>query len=110
MTGQGVSKSLRLMVQKSWPSGAPNFAFQMAVDKSTPEQRAGLNLSRWEIAFCGAEPIRPNVLQRFAETFAPHGFNPAAFYPCYGIAENTLIATGGNGPGPLKTFTVSLAV
>lgn len=51
--------------------GAPNFAFDLCVRKSTPAQRAALDLSRWEAAFCGAEPVRADTLDRFAEAFAP---------------------------------------
>lgn len=87
-------------------SGAPNFAYQMCVDKVTPEQCEGLDLSRWEVAFCGAEPIRPETLQQFAERFAPYGFRPDIFYPCYGLAEATLLASGGAGPSRPTTLTV----
>ncbi|RKH45034.1 hypothetical protein D7X12_09075, partial [Corallococcus sicarius] len=76
-------------------SGAPNFAFDLCVRKSTPEQRQALDLSSWEVAFSGAEPIRAETLDRFVEAFAPSGFRREAFYPCYGLAENTLIAAGG---------------
>ncbi|WP_233592107.1 AMP-binding protein, partial [Corallococcus sp. AB011P] len=55
-------------------SGGPNFAFDLCVRKSTPEQRRALDLSRWEVAFCGAEPIRPETLERFVEAFGPSGF------------------------------------
>jgi acyl-coenzyme A synthetase/AMP-(fatty) acid ligase/acyl carrier protein len=76
-------------------SGGPNFAYDLCVDKITPEERATLDLSSWRLAFSGAEPIRPETLDRFAETFAPCGFQPDAFYPCYGLAEGTLIVSGG---------------
>ncbi|ATB48291.1 non-ribosomal peptide synthetase [Corallococcus macrosporus] len=75
--------------------GGPNFAFDLCVRKSTPEQRAALDLSRWEVAFCGAEPVRADTLERFADAFAPAGFRREAFYPCYGLAEGTLIVSGG---------------
>ncbi|MCA9999166.1 MAG: fatty acyl-AMP ligase, partial [Anaerolineales bacterium] len=87
-------------------SGAPNFAYKLCVEKITPEQRQQLDLSSWQVAFSGAEPVNPDTMREFAETFAPHSFNPAAFYPCYGLAEGTLIASGGDGPGPLHTLTV----
>ena len=87
--------------QQGAVSGAPNFAYQMCVEKITAEQRAGLDLSGWRIAYCGAEPIRKDVLDNFARTFEPCGFDPAAFYPCYGLAEATLIVSGGDGPGTL---------
>ncbi|WP_164019628.1 non-ribosomal peptide synthetase, partial [Pyxidicoccus trucidator] len=76
-------------------SGGPNFAFDLCVRKSTPEQRQHLDLSTWEVAFCGAEPIRAETMERFTQAFAPHGFRREALYPCYGLAEGTLIVTGG---------------
>ncbi len=76
-------------------SGGPNFAFDLCVRKTTPEDRAALDLSRWNVAFNGAEPIRTEVLDRFVEAFAPAGFRREAFYPCYGLAEGTLLITGG---------------
>ncbi|HEU4405630.1 MAG TPA: amino acid adenylation domain-containing protein [Polyangiaceae bacterium] len=76
-------------------SGGPDFAFDLCVRKSTPEARAKLDLSRWRVAFCGAEPVRAATLERFCEAFAPAGFRREAFYPCYGLAEGTLIVSGG---------------
>ena len=81
-------------------SGGPNFAYELCVRKTTPEQRAALDLRSWEVAFCGAEPIRPETLDRFAEAFAPAGFRREAFYPCYGLAEGTLIVSGGRKAAP----------
>jgi acyl-CoA synthetase (AMP-forming)/AMP-acid ligase II/aryl carrier-like protein len=77
-------------------SGGPNFAYDLCVRKVTPEQRASLDLSSWTVAFNGAEPVRSETLDRFAATFAPCGFRRAAFYSCYGLAEATLIVTGGS--------------
>ena len=76
-------------------SGGPNFAYDLCVRKITPQQRATLDLSSWTIAFNGAEPVRAETLDRFAETFEPCGFRREAFYPCYGLAEATLIVSGG---------------
>lgn len=75
-------------------SAAPNFAYDLCVRKITPEQKAELDLSSWTIAFNGAESIRQETLERFAEAFAPCGFRPEAFTPCYGLAEATLLVTG----------------
>ncbi len=55
-------------------SGGPNFAFDLCVRKSSPAERARLDLSSWEVAFNGAEPVRAETLSRFAEAFAPAGF------------------------------------
>ncbi len=76
-------------------NGGPNFAYELCATKITPEQRATLDLSHWEVAFTGAEPIRADTLDHFVAAFAPCGFRREAFYPCYGLAEATLIASGG---------------
>ena len=77
-------------------SGAPNFAYELCITRSTPEERALLDLSSWQVAFSGAEPIRAQTLDRFAQVFEGSGFRAEAFYPCYGMAEATLLLTGGD--------------
>ncbi len=79
---------------KATISGAPNFAYQLCINNISAEQREGLDLSSWTLAYNGAEPIRQETLTTFANTFADAGFNLSAFYPCYGLAEATLIVTG----------------
>lgn len=79
---------------KATISGAPNFAYEYCVRRTSHEERAQLDLSRWRLAFCGAEPIRPETLEGFAEAFGPAGFKLQSFYPCYGLAESTLLAAG----------------
>ena len=76
-------------------SGGPNFAYELCVRKTTPEQRAALDLSSWSLAFNGAEPVRAETIDAFCEAFAVSGFRREAFYPCYGLAESTLMVTGG---------------
>lgn len=77
-------------------AGGPNFAYDLCVAKITPEQKVGLDLSSWNLAFSGAESIRAETLNSFCNSFADCGFQPAAFYPCYGMAESTLLITGGD--------------
>lgn len=82
-------------------SGGPNFAYELCIERVTPEQKQGLDLSRWAVAFNGAEPVRCETLQRFAEAFASCGFDPSALSPAYGLAEATLKVTSrrrGHGP------------
>jgi acyl-CoA synthetase (AMP-forming)/AMP-acid ligase II len=84
-------------------SGGPNFAYDMciaAVERHGEESLAGLDLSSWDLAFVGAEPVRAATLDRFAATFAKFGFRREAFYPCYGLAEATLIVSGGRRDEP----------
>ena len=76
-------------------SGGPNFIYDYCVRKYSAEACEDLDLSSWEMAFCGAEPVRANTAIQFARTFAPHGFRKDAFYPCYGMAEATLFISGG---------------
>src|SRR5262249_32193962 len=76
-------------------SGGPNFAYDLCVDKISPAECEGLDLSSWTVAWNGAEPVRAETLDRFATAFAPFGFRREAFYPCYGLAEATLMVSGG---------------
>ncbi len=83
-------------------SGAPNFAYDLCVERIGEAQRAGLDLSSWVAAYCGAEPVRPRTLDRFAEAFAASGFRREAFLTCYGLAEATLmVSSSRRGAGPL---------
>ncbi|MDZ8184102.1 MAG: amino acid adenylation domain-containing protein [Nostoc sp. ChiSLP02] len=79
---------------KGTTSGGPNFAYELCTQKITPEQKQTLDLSSWSVAFNGAEPIRYETLERFAAAFADCGFRKEAFYPCYGMAETTLMVSG----------------
>jgi len=87
-------------------SGGPNFAYELCVRKITPEQRQSLDLSSWTLAFNGAEPVRPETIDAFCDAFAPSGFRREAFFPCYGLAESTLLVTGGMKfePPVVRTF------
>jgi acyl-CoA synthetase (AMP-forming)/AMP-acid ligase II/acyl carrier protein len=76
-------------------SGAPNFAYDLCTARITAEERAQLDLSRWEISINGAEPVRQTTLKAFAETFAPCGLHPETVRPGYGMAECTLMITLG---------------
>ncbi|MEM9216874.1 MAG: amino acid adenylation domain-containing protein [Cyanobacteria bacterium P01_F01_bin.150] len=77
-------------------SGGPNFAYDLCVQKIKSEQLTNLDLSSWDLAYTGAEPVRSETLEKFSKKFANCGFNETAFYPCYGMAESTLFATGGD--------------
>ncbi|MGF1540763.1 MAG: fatty acyl-AMP ligase [Pleurocapsa sp.] len=87
-------------------SGGPNFAYDLLCYKVTEEQRASLDLSCWQVAFSGAEPVRAETLENFAQLYAPYGFNSQAFYPCYGMAEATLFITGGEAQKTPQTIYV----
>ncbi|MDJ0633513.1 MAG: fatty acyl-AMP ligase [Xenococcaceae cyanobacterium MO_188.B29] len=76
-------------------SGGPNFAYDLLCLKATPENLAGLDLSSWSVAFSGAETVRAETIDRFSHIFKPCGFRREAFYPCYGMAETTLLISGG---------------
>ena len=71
-------------------SGGPNFVYDLCVTRIKPEQAATLDLSSWDLAFNGSEPVQRETLERFARAFAPSGFRAEAFHACYGLAEATL--------------------
>src|SRR6185369_4081882 len=77
-------------------TGGPNFAYDLCVRRVNREQRARLDLHSWRVAYNGAEPVRFETLQRFANEFGECGFRREAFYPAYGLAEATLKVTGGS--------------
>ena len=87
-------------------SGAPNFGYELAVRKTSEADRAVLDLSHWRLAFCGAEPINYATLNEFATAFESAGFRRSAFFPCYGMAETTLLVTGGQHPGGPRVLHV----
>jgi len=76
-------------------SGGPDFAYDLCVRRISAEERSGLDLSSWEIAFTGAERVRADTIERFSSAFADCGFRREAFFPCYGLAEATLMVSGG---------------
>lgn len=94
---------------KATTSSGPNFAYDLCVRKITPEQRQTLDLSSWEVAFNGSEPIRAETIEQFATTFAPCGFRREAFYPCYGMAESTLFISGELKTNPPKICQINKA-
>ncbi len=74
-------------------SVAPNFAYGLCAEKIREEELDGVDLGRWRVALCGAEPVAPSVLAAFRRRFAPWGFRPAALTPVYGLAEAALAVT-----------------
>ncbi len=81
-------------------SGAPNFAYDLCVRRATERDLEELDLSSWQLAFCGAEPVRADTLERFVATFGRCGFRRQKFHPCYGLAEATLMVSAGKFDGP----------
>ena len=94
---------------KATTSGGPNFAYDLCVRRIGEAERQTLDLSSWNVAFNGAEPIRPESLERFAATFAPCGFPAEAFFPCYGLAEATLFVSGGDRSRRPRVLAVDAA-
>ncbi len=71
-------------------TAAPNFAYKRCIDKIKEEELQDLDLRQWRVAFNGAEPVRIETLIKFADKFAPCGFEFNNFCPAYGLAETTL--------------------
>jgi acyl-CoA synthetase (AMP-forming)/AMP-acid ligase II len=82
-------------------SGGPNFAYELCVRRIPETARASLDLSSWTVAFNGSERVRTDTLEAFSQTFEECGFARSALHPCYGLAESTLMATGGRRPAPV---------
>jgi acyl-CoA synthetase (AMP-forming)/AMP-acid ligase II/alkylation response protein AidB-like acyl-CoA dehydrogenase/acyl carrier protein len=94
-------------------SGGPNFAYTLCVDRVPAEERSGLDLASWRVAYNAAEPIHPETLESFSRAYEPSGFRREAFFPSFGLAEATLlVSTKAEGTlpsllpvrsGPLET-------
>ena len=76
--------------------GGPNFGYDSCINSVQESDIEVVDLSRWESAYNGSEPIRHHTINNFAEKFAPFGFQMKSFYPCYGLAEATLIVSGSD--------------
>ena len=87
-------------------SSGPNFAYELCVRKVTREERARLDLNSWCMAGNAAEPVHRETIERFTETFAPCGFRVESFYPAFGLAEATLMVSGG-GPEPCAPLFIT---
>jgi amino acid adenylation domain-containing protein/non-ribosomal peptide synthase protein (TIGR01720 family) len=90
-------------------SDGPNFAYELCLNKITEEEKRELDLSSWRMALTGAEPIFPDTIERFAAAFAFCGFKQTAFFPAYGLAEATLVVSGGKKETDLSYCCVSSA-
>lgn len=90
-------------------AGAPNFGYQACVEAASAADVSALDLTAWRVAWNGAEPVRPDTLDQFCEQFAPNGFQPESIAPAYGLAEATLVVTGGDGAKPAMELTVDAA-
>lgn len=86
-------------------SGGPDFAYNLCVRKITPQERDGLDLRGWRTAYSGAEPVRAETIERFSAYFGPCGFKKERLFPCYGLAEATLLVTGASAQCPLLVRT-----
>lgn len=87
-------------------SGGPNFAYELCLQRIPPEQRDTLDLRHWDVAFNGAEMVNAATLERFSQAFAPCGFRKKTFYPCYGMAEATLLISGGRKDDAPRVYRV----
>ncbi|HVG90788.1 MAG TPA: fatty acyl-AMP ligase, partial [Alphaproteobacteria bacterium] len=90
-------------------SDGPNFAYELCLNKITEEEKRELDLGSWRMALTGAEPIFPDTIERFAAAFASCGFKQTAFFPAYGLAEATLVVSGGKKNIDLSYCCVSSA-
>lgn len=76
-------------------SPAPNFALEMCAHIPRDQIPPDLDLSSLDGLYCGAEPVNAETVTRFVAAFAPYGLSADAVKPCYGLAEATLIVSGG---------------
>jgi len=83
-------------------SPAPNFAYGLCTHRIADEEMDGVDLTCWQTALNGAEPVAPAVLRAFVERFRRWGFSPAALTPVYGLSEAALAVTFSDVRGPFR--------
>jgi acyl-CoA synthetase (AMP-forming)/AMP-acid ligase II len=88
-------------------SSAPNFAYDLCVQRISPEDASSLDLTSWQGAGNAAEPVRIDTLSHFLHRFSACGFAADAFRPAYGLAEATLVVTGQYRGEPVYVQSVS---
>jgi acyl-CoA synthetase (AMP-forming)/AMP-acid ligase II/acyl carrier protein len=88
-------------------SGAPNFAYELCAARYSAETCKGIDLSSWQCAFNGAEPVRPGTLDNFYRTYSSHGLSKTAQFPCYGLAEGVLMVSGATQFAEPKLFNIN---
>lgn len=89
-------------------AAAPSFAYDLCVSAAeSGAVPAGVDLSSWRVAANGAEPVRWRTVEAFTAAFAPYGFDPRAMCPGFGLAENTLKATGDRNDKPPTVLWLS---
>gem|GEM_PF-4437224 len=94
---------------KTYINIAPNFGYDYCIKKITDDQKQTLDLSNWKIAINGSEPINIKTINSFYEAFKNCGFSKEAFYPCYGLAESTLMVSSKKIGAALKTVNLDLS-
>lgn len=88
-------------------SGSPNFAYDYCIKRIKEHKKEGLDLSSWQLAFNGAEPVHHGTMERFYQAFKDYGFRKEAFLPCYGLAEATLLVSSGKLLKPYKVLHIA---
>lgn len=84
-------------------SPAPNFAYALCLERIRDDELVGVDLSSWHLALNGAEPISADTMRRFADRFAPWGFDARALMPVYGLSEAALAVTFGDARAPFRS-------
>lgn len=88
-------------------SGGPDFAYSLCCRAAKRAKPEALDLSSWDIAFIGAQMIQQDTIDNFTRQFSDAGFNLQNFYPCYGLAESTLFASGNHQRSTPKVKAIS---
>lgn len=86
--------------------GAPNFAYDLCIQKISDEDLSALDLNCWRLAYNAAEPVKAKTLKEFTEKFSVCGFKNNSHYPAYGMAEATAFISGGQALAPVKILYV----
>ncbi|MDQ1505165.1 MAG: fatty-acyl-CoA synthase [Actinomycetota bacterium] len=82
-----------MSAHRATATAGPNFSYALAARALRRFAPGTLDLSRWRIALNGAEAVDPKAVADFVAAGAPHGLDPGAVFPAFGMAESTLAVT-----------------
>lgn len=79
-------------------TGGPAFAYELCNELPDSKIPHDVDLSHWEVAYCGADYVPEHTMATFRKKFTPYKFRPHSLVPVYGLAEATLFVAGQPNP------------
>ena len=90
-------------------SGAPNIGYETCLNFLPDGLLDQLDLSNWDVAAIGSEPLKSNLIDQFSERFSRTGFTAQTFLTTYGFSEATVFCSGADNDREVPRIDVDKA-